>query len=279
MRLPGWINADPLKGGRDVKKLLRQHSLSTVCEEARCPNLGKCFSKKTATFLILGDHCTRQCRFCAVTSASPEFPDPDEPSRVALAAKSLGLKYVVVTSVSRDDLPDGGASHFVKTILSIREVIEGVNVEVLVPDFQGQQGAVAAVVEAQPDVFNHNVETVPRLYSTIRPQADFRRSLNVLAMAKAMDNSTLTKSGIMVGLGERYEEVLKVMEELLNVKCDILTIGQYLRPGRKNIEVAEYIQPEIFEKYRTKGLQMGFKSVAASALVRSSMNAEELSHV
>ena len=279
MRLPNWISADPLKGGRDVKKLLRKHDLSTVCEEARCPNLGECFSKKTATFLILGDRCTRQCRFCAVTFEQPKPPDPDEPGRVALAAKSLGLKYVVVTSVTRDDLPDGGATHFVKTILCIRNVIEGIKVEVLIPDFQGQQSAVAAIVEAQPDVLNHNVETVPRLYSTVRPQADFSRSLNVLAMAKSMDSRLLTKSGIMVGLGERYEEVVKVMEELLNVNCDILTIGQYLRPGRRNIEVAEYIQPETFEKYRIKGLQLGFKSVAASPLVRSSMNAEEISHV
>ncbi|HLC16539.1 MAG TPA: lipoyl synthase, partial [Thermodesulfovibrionia bacterium] len=274
MRLPDWISADPLKGVRDVKKLLRQYGLSTVCEEARCPNQGRCFSKKTATFLILGDRCTRQCSFCAVTSSLPSPPDPEEANRVALAAKSLGLRYVVVTSVTRDDLPDGGASHFAETILSIRQAVEGVKVEVLVPDFQGQQSAVAAVVKALPDVFNHNVETVPGLYPSVRPQADYRRSLEVLRAAKEIDNQLATKSGIMVGLGERYEEVLEVMEELLNVYCDILTIGQYLRPGRQNIAVAEYIKPEIFEKYRAAGLQMGFKSVASSPLVRSSMDAE-----
>jgi lipoic acid synthetase len=279
MRLPEWISADPLKGVRDVKKLLRRYGLSTVCEEARCPNRGRCFSKKTATFLILGDRCTRHCSFCAVTSALPYPPDPEEPNRVALAARCLGLRYVVVTSVTRDDLPDGGASYFAETIQNIRKKIEGVKVEVLVPDFQGQQSAVAAVVKARPDVFNHNVETVPRLYLSVRPQADYRRSLYVLRTAKEMDKRLLTKSGIMVGLGEQYEEVLEVMETLLKVHCDILTIGQYLRPGRRNIEVAEYIKPEIFEKYRTVGLKMGFKSVAASPLVRSSMDAEEISHV
>ena len=279
MPLPKWLKTTSPQGMHNVKKLLRTHGLSTVCEEARCPNQGRCFAKSTAAFMILGDICTRNCGFCAVESGVPHFVDSDEPLRVAQAAKALGLTYVVVTSVTRDDLADGGAAHFASTIKAIRDAIDNVRVEVLVPDFQSSAEAVKMVVEAGPDVFNHNVETVPGLYSAVRPQARYRQSLDVLKKAKEINKSQVTKSGMMVGLGERFDEVLNVMRDLRNFDCDIITIGQYLRPRKDNLEVVEYIEPEIFEKYKAHAFKMGFKSVASSPLVRSSMDAEEVSHV
>lgn len=275
MRHPEWIKV-PLSGTHETKKLLRSYGLSTVCEEARCPNQGKCFSKNTATFMILGDRCTRNCSFCAVDSLLPGPPDSEEPGRVAEAAVKLGLKFVVITSVTRDDLEDGGAGHFSKTIEAIRKLKKKIKIEVLIPDFKGDSKALSTVLEAGPDVFNHNVETVPRLYDQVRPQADYIISLNVLKMAKEMFPYIKTKSGMMVGFGETFEETLMVMQDLRNAECDFLTVGQYLQPGKTNIPVAEYIRPEVFEQYKERALEMGFRAVASSPLTRSSMNAGDL---
>lgn len=256
--------------------MLRTHGLSTVCEEARCPNKAACFSRPTATFMILGASCTRSCGFCAVDSSGPALPDPDEPERVAEAAREMGLRYVVVTSVTRDDLADGGAGQFASTIRALKASIPGVRVEVLTPDFNGDRDAIKAVLDASPDVFNHNVETVPRLYSEVRPQADFGRSLGVLSASKRIAPGIATKSGMMLGLGEAFNEVVNVMRDLRQAGCDFLTVGQYLRPSRGNLPVKEYVPPERFEQIRDLGLEMGFRFVASSPLVRSSMNAEEM---
>jgi lipoic acid synthetase len=223
--------------------------------------------------MILGDRCTRNCFFCAVESSTPLKPDPREPKNVAEAAMKLGLKFVVITSVTRDDLPDGGAGHFAKTIQAIRDKENTIKIEVLTPDFKGNTEALKTVLDAGPDVFNHNIETVPRLYSTVRPMADYRTSLNILCTAKELYPEIRTKSGIMVGLGESDSEVLSVMRDLREAQCDFLTIGQYLQPRRTNIPVIEYVKPEIFEQYRVKGLEMGFRAVASSPLTRSSMDA------
>jgi lipoic acid synthetase len=275
MRHPEWIKVKST-GTHETKKILRQYGVSTVCEEAMCPNQGKCFSQSTATFMILGDRCTRNCSFCAVESSKPLPLDPGEPDRVADAAQELGLKFVVITSVTRDDLPDGGAGHFAITIKAVRSKLNAVNIEVLTPDFQGDPEALRTVLEAGPDVYNHNVETVPRLYSAVRPMADYRTSIHVIKTAKQLSPDMKTKSGIMLGLGEREAEVLAVMNDLRWVGCDFLTIGQYLRPRRVNIPVAEYIRPEVFEEYRTRGLEMGFRAVASSPLTRSSMDAGKM---
>jgi lipoic acid synthetase len=276
MRLPEWIRVKTVIGSHRTKSVLRSRNLSTVCEEARCPNRGECFSKPTATFLILGDRCTRDCGFCSVTPGSPGPPDPDEPVRVADAALEMGLRYIVITSVTRDDLPDGGAGQFAKTIREIRRRLPDARVEILTPDFKGERKPLETVLEASPDVFNHNLETVPSLYGKVRPQADYERSLRVLGMAKEIAPSIPTKSGLMVGLGERFEEVMEVMKDLRAVGCELLTIGQYLRPRKENLEVVEYVHPERFEEYRLAALQMGFRFVASAPLVRSSMNAEEM---
>lgn len=275
MRHPEWIKVRT-SGTHETKKILRHHRVSTVCEEARCPNQGACFSKRTATFMILGDRCTRNCSFCAVESSRPFPLDPDEPERIAEAVLALGLTYVVITSVTRDDLQDGGAGQFAMTIQAVRSKIHEIKIEVLTPDFNGSTEALRTVIDAHPDVCNHNVETVPRLYSKIRPKADYHTSVNILRTAKKFYPDRKTKSGIMLGLGEEEGEVLSVMEDLRNIECDFLTIGQYLRPGRNNIPVAEYVRPEMFEKYRIIGLEMGFSAVASSPLTRSSMNAHEI---
>lgn len=275
MRHPEWIKV-PLTGTHETKKILRRYGLSTVCEEARCPNQGKCFSHNTATFMILGDRCTRNCSFCAVDSLHPEPPVSDEPERVAEAAVELGLNFVVITSVTRDDLKDGGAGHFAKTIHAIRKLKKTIKIEVLTPDFKGNTQAIKAVLDAGPDVFNHNIETVPGLYEKVRPQADYLLSLEILKKAKEMFPHIKTKSGIMVGLGESFEEVLMVMQDIRNSGCDFLTIGQYLQPRRTNIPVVEYIRPEVFEQYKERALEMGFRAVASSPLTRSSMNAGDL---
>jgi len=275
MRHPEWIKVN-LSGTHETKRVLRRYGVNTVCEEARCPNIGKCFRKNTATFMILGDRCTRRCGFCAVNSSRPLPPDPEEPLRVAEAAHALGLDYVVITSVTRDDLADGGASQFVRTIRELRNTIPDIRIEVLTPDFRGDLNALKAVVMERPDVFNHNVETVPRLYPEVRPGADYNRSLMLLEKVKEIDPELPTKSGIMVGLGETESEVLEVMRDLRDAGCELLTIGQYLQPKKENIPVVEYIRPEIFERYRDEGYRMGFKSVVSSPLARSSMDAREM---
>ena len=276
MRLPEWIRTPQGGGLRSTKQILRRHGLSTVCEEARCPNRGTCFTKPTATFMILGSRCTRNCGFCSVESSCPDPLDLHEPERVADAAAAMGLRYVVITSVTRDDLTDGGAGQFVRTIAAVKSRLRNAKVEVLVPDFRGDDRALNVVLEARPDVFNHNMETVARNYSTVRPQADYVRSLRVLRQASDRAPGIPVKSGFMLGLGETDEEVMTLLGDLRRSGCDFLTIGQYLRPTRKNLPVVEYIRPEAFADLGKRALAMGFRYVASGPLVRSSMHAEEM---
>ncbi len=258
-----------------VKSVLRQRGLHTVCEEARCPNIGECFAKPTATFMILGDVCTRRCGFCSVEKHRiPLAPDPKEPENIALAVKELGLKHVVITSVTRDDLADGGALQFVRTIRAVRRHNPGVTVEVLTPDFGGNPSSLEMVLGESPDVFNHNLETVKRLYPVVRPGADYLRSLRVLE--EASSRGLFTKSGIMVGLGEDVEEVKELIRELSLTGCTALTIGQYLRPGRDNLKVQEFVPPELFREYELYGRACGIRHVYSGPFVRSSYNAEEV---
>lgn len=275
MRLPEWIKTKA-SGLHGTKTLLRNHGLSTVCEEARCPNKGHCFSKPTATFMILGDHCTRDCGFCSVKSGSPSFVDAEEPGRVADAAYEMGLRYVVITSVTRDDLPDGGALQFAETIRAVKNKLPDTKVEVLTPDFRGDVNSLKTVLDSGPDVFNHNMETVKRLYYKVRPQADYECSINVLRNAKKIAPGIKTKSGLMLGFGETVDEVVELLKDLRGIGCDFLTIGQYLRPSKKNLPVVEYIRPEVFEELKEAALELGFEFVAAGPLVRSSMNAEDM---
>jgi lipoyl synthase len=258
-----------------TKSLLRNHRLSSVCEEARCPNQQFCFAKPTATFMILGRVCTRTCAFCAVTSGAPSKVDPMEPGKIVAAVREMSLQYVVVTSVTRDDLPDGGAAHFAEVVRALKMSLPEVGVEVLTPDFKGNREALKTVVDSEPDVFNHNMETVQRLYRTIRPQADYRGSLEVLRAVKEINPEIRTKSGFMLGLGETADEVEGLLGDLRKVGCDALTIGQYLRPSKKNQPVVEYIIPRVFDELKDKAERHGFISVASGPLVRSSMNAEE----
>lgn len=276
MRLPEWIKTPYRAGLHDTKQLLRRHGLSTVCEDARCPNRGECFSKPTATFLILGPHCARNCGFCAVTSGKPVMVNDFEPEQVAEAAAELNLKYVVITSVTRDDLSDGGAGQFAKTIRAVRRRLPEARVEVLTPDFNGDLNALKIVLEAGPDVFNHNVETVERLYPTVRHQANYRQSLSVLKSANEISSAIAVKSGIMLGLGETMDEVLQLLADLRKSGCGLLTIGQYLRPTKNNLPVVKYILPKDFDELKATALGMGFRFVASGPLVRSSMNAEEM---
>jgi len=277
-RLPPWFKQKPADPRVMVpmEKLLDGLSLHTICESALCPNVAECFSRKTATFLILGDVCTRRCSFCAVKKGQPLPVDGKEPQHLLEAVEKLNLSYVVVTSVTRDDLSDGGASQFVKTINMLHQKRKGVVVEVLVPDFLGSAESLRAIVEARPDVVNHNVETVPRLYSEVRPEADYSRSLKLLSMAKKLNPDIVTKSGLMLGLGETKEEVVKVMEDLRGVNCDLLTIGQYLQPSPEHHPVARFISPEEFSQYGDIGRDIGFVEVAIAPLVRSSFKAAEL---
>jgi len=265
----------PSRDALELKKTLRRKGLHTVCEEARCPNMGECFSRPTATFMILGSRCTRNCGFCSVLSGAPGPPDPEEPRKLAAAAGEMGLKYVVITSVTRDDLPDSGAGQFAACIRAVKREIPGAKVEVLTPDFKGDMDALKTVLEAGPDVFNHNVETVPALYPVVRPQADYARSLFILESAGRLAPGMPVKSGFMLGLGESMDEVYSLMEDLRSSGCGMLTIGQYLQPTKANLPVREYVRPEIFEGLKAAALAMGFKSVASGPLVRSSMNAEE----
>lgn len=276
MRLPEWIRTRNRTDLHETKRLLRRHGLKTVCEEARCPNRGECFSKPVATFMILGSTCTRNCGFCAVNSGMPVAINPDEPENVAIAAEEMGLKYVVITSVTRDDLPDGGAAQFAETIRAVRRRLPQAGIEVLTPDFRGDAGALKVIFKAGPDIFNHNVETVARLYPSVRPEAVYRRSLQVLTNAKMMAPGTPVKSGFMLGLGESHEEIIGLMKDLHQAGCDLVTIGQYLRPTANNLPVVEYIPPRRFEELRLKALELGFRYVASGPLVRSSMNAEEM---
>ena len=278
IRKPDWLR-QRLPSGPDfekIKGMIRKDRLHTVCQEAGCPNIWECFSHHTATFLIMGSRCTRNCRFCAVTEGPLEPPDPEEPARVASVARQMELKYVVVTSVTRDDLPDGGAGIFDETIKKIRQEIPAVCVEVLIPDFQGNMEALETVLNAHPDVLNHNVETVPRLYPEVRPQADYRRSLDLIQHAREYDPALLTKSGLMLGLGENRTEISRTLEDMLKSGCRMLTLGQYLQPSKDHLPVKRYVPPEEFEEWRKTALQMGFVEVASGPFVRSSYHAREL---
>jgi lipoic acid synthetase len=262
-----------------TRALLGEMRLHTVCQEAACPNIGECFSHRTATFMLMGDVCTRNCPYCNVTHGKARPLDPDEPRRIAEASARLGLRHIVVTSVDRDDLPDGGASHFAATAIAIKELQPAVRVEVLVPDFKGVRRAVETVIRAPVDIYNHNIETVPRLYRTARPGGHYDRSLDVLRHARRfavqLDRQLLTKAGVMLGLGEEPDEVIRVMRDLRSIDCDILTLGQYLRPTRDHLPVARYVPPDEFTELRHAGLAMGFRHVESGPLVRSSYHAWE----
>lgn len=259
----------------EIAALLRGLSLHTVCEGANCPNAGECFASGTATFMILGDTCTRNCRFCAVKKGEPLPLDPNEPEHVAEAAQKLALKHIVVTSVTRDDLPDGGASHFAQVTKSLRKACPTSTIELLIPDLQGNWEALEIIVNEHPDVLNHNVETVPSLYPLVRPQAKYERSIELLRRVKEIDSSIITKSGLMVGLGEQVDEVASVMDDLIGAGCDMLTIGQYLQPSPAHLPIAEYVAPEQFERYKRIALEKGFSFVASGPFVRSSYHAHE----
>ncbi len=276
-RRPDWLRVKAPASPNYVrlKHLMRNHYLHTVCEEALCPNIGECWGRGTATFLLLGDVCTRSCGFCKIKTGRPNGVDWDEPRRVADTVKMMGLRHAVLTSVNRDDLPDGGATIFAMTIEEIRRRLPHCTVEVLIPDFQGDRDALKIVMDARPDILGHNMETVPRLYRRVRPQAKYERSLNVLRWAKELVPDAITKTGIMVGLGERWEEILQVMDDLRAVNCDILTIGQYLQPSRYHLPIERYYTPEEFVRLREEGLSRGFKWVESGPLVRSSYHADE----
>jgi lipoyl synthase len=275
--LPPWIRERKVKlsGLHELKKLMRTRGLHTVCEEARCPNRNECFERKTATFLICGDVCTRACGFCNVASGRPGALDPEEPANVARAILEMGLEHVVLTSVDRDDLPDGGAAHWARVVEAVRALEPTRAVEVLTPDFLGDGAAIDLVADARPDVFNHNVETVPRLYPTVRPKALFERSLSLLARVKARHPETVTKSGLMLGLGEEDDEVVEVFRALREAGVEVVTVGQYLRPAAWNLPVVSYATPERFEALRAAGEAIGFTYVFAGPFVRSSYRAEE----
>lgn len=259
----------------EVKQIVESHALHTVCEEARCPNIGECWGRRTATFMILGDTCTRSCGFCSVKTGKPLFLDLDEPRRVAEAVKRMGLRHAVITSVNRDELVDGGAGIFAETTRRIRLLQSDCRVEVLIPDFKGDLKALQIIVEAHPDILNHNTETVPRLYRSVRPQGRYAWTLNILQRAKELGMAT--KSGLMLGLGETLEEVLQVMQDLRKIKVDILTLGQYLQPTRNHLPVHRFVHPDEFALLKKKGLAMGFAYVESGPLVRSSYHAEEQS--
>jgi len=278
-RFPSWLKKRLQSSGslQATKNIIEELDLNTVCQSALCPNLGECFSKKTATFMIMGNRCTRNCRFCAIEPGEVNPLDPSEPSRVAIAIKKLGLKHAVITSVTRDDLPDGGANHFAQTVREIRSHNPGVIVEVLTPDFKGDWDCLNLVVEARPHIYNHNVETVPRLYQKVRPQADYQRSLELLSKVKLMNPLIFAKSGFMLGLGEQKDEVISLIQDLYHSSVNILTIGQYLRPSLAHLPVIDYISPDGFDWYGKFAEGMGFLYVASGPFVRSSFNASEFS--
>ncbi len=276
-RRPDWlrVKAPVSKAYNETRKLMRANNLVTVCEEAACPNIGECWSQKHATMMILGSVCTRACAFCNVATGRPDLLDPHEPENVGAAVATLGLKHVVITSVDRDDLDDGGAQHFADTVRAIRAQSPTTTIEVLTPDFLRKEGAVEIVVAARPDVFNHNMETVPRLYPSIRPGARYFHSLAVLHKVKTLDPSIFTKSGIMVGLGETDEEVGQLMDDLRSAEVDFMTIGQYLQPTPKHAEVVRFVTPDIFTQYSKTGRAKGFLLISATPLTRSSYHADQ----
>ncbi len=280
-RLPLWIREKKLnlEALHEIKTLFREKSLHSVCESLACPNRTECFSRGTATFMILGDVCTRACGFCNVTTGLPYAPpSAAEPASVAQAAKTMNLRHVVVTAVTRDDLPDGGAEQFARTIAELRSALPEAKLEVLTSDFRGNLDAVETVVRAKPDYYNHNVETVPSLYRHVRPGSRFERSLSVLAHAKSLDPKIISKSGLMLGLGEKRTEVIEVMKRLLDSRCEILTIGQYLQPKRDKLDVVEYVEPAVFDEYRVIGEELGFARVFSGPFVRSSYMADLVAH-
>ena len=279
IRKPVWLKSSKLGAGKtlEVIKQLRKYHLNTVCESARCPNQGECFERGTATFMILGSTCTRNCNFCAVDKIKNNLQpaDPQEPLSIAKLSRELGLKHIVITTVTRDDIPDGGASHLIEVIKQIRKICDkDVSIEVLTSDFNGDLEQVKKIVKTAPDVFNHNIETVPRLYPQVRPMADFQRSLDVLYTAHCSKPEIITKSGFMVGLGETKEEVLALMNKLREVEVKIVTIGQYIAPSRNHYQVREYVHPNVFSFYEKQGYDFGFKIVESAPLVRSSYHAE-----
>ncbi len=280
MRKPEWIRTKirSTQETKDVNAIIGKFGLNTVCKEANCPNRMECFSRKTATFMILGRICSRNCTFCDVTHGKPQPVDSDEPRHLALAVQEMGLKYVVVTSVTRDDLSDGGAGHFASVIREIRSISKDIGIEVLIPDFKGDEDALRAVIQAKPKVINHNIETLKRLYPDLRPQAKYERTLTLLKRIKQMDQEIISKSGFMVGLGETLSEVEQLMADLRAHDCEMLTIGQYLQPSRNHYPVIEYVRPDTFKRYEEMGYDMGFKHVVSGPLVRSSYHADEAFH-
>ena len=276
-RLPEWlkVKAPGSAGYLELRQLVRSEGLNTVCEEAHCPNIGECWDRGTATFMVLGDICTRACSYCAVNTGMPTTLDLQEPARLAETVERLGLRYAVITSVDRDDLPDGGAFIFAQCIRQIRKRLPSCKVEVLIPDFQGDADALAKVMDAKPDTLNHNIETVRRVFGRVRPKGDYDMSLELLANAKRLDADAVTKSGMMVGLGESWEEILDTMRDLREVDCDLLTIGQYLRPSAKHAPLARWYTPGEFDELRREGERLGFRHVASGPLVRSSYHADE----
>ncbi|MDM8519159.1 lipoyl synthase [Anaerolineales bacterium HSG6] len=275
-RKPPWLRVRLPTGNNytEVKQLMRGQKLNTVCEEAMCPNIWECWSRGTATFLLMGEICTRSCGFCHIKTGRPQTLDEDEPRRVAESVLSLGLKHCVLTSVNRDELPNGGAHIFANTIREIRNLLPTCTVEVLIPDFKGDQAALQEVMDAKPEILNHNTETVPRLYRTVRPQADYQQTLEVLSLAKKLDPGASTKTGIMLGLGETKKEVIAVMEDWHKHDVDILTLGQYLRPSPFHLPIDRYAHPDEFQEYHDLGKKMGFKWVESGPLVRSSYHAD-----
>ena len=274
-RHPDWIKVEA-PGNPNylrLKRVLREKRLHTVCEEARCPNIGECWGNKTATFLILGETCTRGCRFCAIDKGKPLALDPEEPRNVALVVKELGLDHIVVTSVNRDDLPDGGANHFAKTVFWIKNLNPGIRVELLIPDFEGNMQALQTVVNSGIEILNHNIETVPRLYGKVRPGHTYKCSVNVLKSAKEMQPQVLTKSGLMLGVGETEEEVLTTLNDLRENNVDIVTLGQYLQPSNRHLQVARYVTPAEFQEFKAAAENLGFRHVESGPLVRSSYHA------
>ncbi len=276
-RLPDWLKRKLPSGNENffTHNLLRDLKLETVCENARCPNRPECYSRRTATFMVLGNVCTRPCGFCSVPRGETVELEADEPARVAEAAERLGLEHVVITSVTRDDLPDGGAEHFYQCVTAVRERT-GSAVEVLTPDFMGNVAAIDRVIESKPDVYNHNLETVPRLYRRVRGRADYRRSLDLLLQVKNREPNMVTKAGLMLGIGETIEELFDVLADLRAVKCDVLTLGQYLAPTLKHIPVARYVPPQEFDEIAVRARWLGFKQVVAGPFVRSSYHADEM---
>ena len=275
---PPWLK-QRLPAGficEEVSTLINNAKVHTVCQEAQCPNIWECFSRKTATFMIMGDHCTRNCRFCAVAHGPNRFPDPEEPVRIAGMVQKLNLDYVVITSVTRDDLPDGGASFFVRTIKEIRRKVPHALIELLIPDFQGNKDALRSITEVRPDVLNHNIETIPRLYTMVRPEAIYQRSLDLLRQIVTFDSTIITKSGLMLGLGEQPEEILNTLKDLLDAGCQLVTMGQYLQPTKAHLPVERYIPPKEFDNWRKIALEMGFAEVASGPFVRSSYHAKNL---